>query len=60
MSLFGPRDIQGYCVKCRETVDMEGVEETVMFNKKKAWKGTCSQCGKTLFRIKPEPREGMW
>jgi hypothetical protein len=60
MSLLGPRDIKGYCVKCREMVDMTGCEEAVMKNKKKAWKGSCTQCGKTLFKIKAESREGMW
>jgi len=41
-------------------VDMEQEENFVMKNKKKAVKGTCSQCGATLFKIKPASREGMW
>lgn len=60
MSLLNPRDIRGYCVKCRETVDMRNIEEAEMSNKKKAWKGSCSKCGSTLFKIKAESREGMW
>ncbi len=51
---------KAYCVRCREMVDMDNEEDFVMSNKKKAIKGTCSQCGATLFRIKPSPREGMW
>ena len=51
---------KGYCVKCRHIVDMQKEEEVEMKNGKKAIKGECSECGKTLFRIKAESREGMW
>jgi hypothetical protein len=50
----------GYCVKCRERVDMEEEENVTMRNKKKAIRGKCSICGTTIFRIKPQKREGMW
>jgi hypothetical protein len=54
------RDVKAYCVRCRETVDMEQIVTVTMKNGKKAWKGTCSQCGAVLFKIKPSSREGMW
>ena len=52
--------VTGYCVKCRQTVEMQRTEDFEMKNKKKAIKGVCANCGKTLFRIKRESREGMW
>ncbi|MCD6496012.1 MAG: hypothetical protein J7K54_01960 [Candidatus Aenigmarchaeota archaeon] len=62
MSLFNLRqeEIEAYCVRCRKTVLMKNIEDYEMKNGKKAWKGTCSECGAVLFRIKPAPREGMW
>ena len=60
MSLFKRENVKGYCVACRETVDMHNLEEVEMRNKKKAWKGTCSECGKPLYKIKAESQEGMW
>ena len=60
MSLFKHLDVKGYCVACRETVSIDHLEEVEMKNKKKAWKGTCSQCGKPMFKIKAESHEGMW
>ena len=53
-------DIKAYCVKCREMVDMKQPEDFEMSNGKKALKGKCSECGSTLFKIKPSSREGMW
>jgi len=50
----------GYCVKCRQRVEMVEVEEVTMRNNKKAEKGKCPSCGKYLYRIKTESREGMW
>jgi len=53
-------EIKAYCVRCREMVVMDHPQDYVMKNGKKAWKGKCSQCGATVFRIKPSPHEGMW
>jgi predicted RNA-binding Zn-ribbon protein involved in translation (DUF1610 family) len=52
--------VKGYCVKCRKVVEMNDLEDAEFSNGKKAVKGTCPVCGKTLYRIKPESREGMW
>ncbi len=57
---FGDLDVSGYCVRCRSRVKMKKIEEVVMSNKKKAYKGVCSECGATIYRIRPESREGMW
>ena len=50
----------GYCVKCREKVDMTDEEKVRMRNGKKAIKGKCSVCGTEIYKIRPESREGMW
>ncbi len=41
-------------------VDMQKTEDVTMNNGKLALKGVCSECGKTLYRIKPASKEGMW
>ncbi len=51
---------KAYCVKCRETVDMEQEEDFEMRNGKQALKGKCSECGTTLFKIKPAPKGNLW
>jgi hypothetical protein len=57
----GPEaDARGYCVKCRKMVDMVKLTDAEFSNGKKAYKGECFICGKTLYKIKPESREGMW
>jgi hypothetical protein len=63
MSWFKAKDAtepRGYCVKCRKMVDMNNVEDAEFSNGKKAIKGSCCVCGKTLYKIKQENREGMW
>ncbi len=42
---------RGYCVKCRESVDMKEAKEITTKNGKKAMSGTCPTCGTTVFRF---------
>ena len=44
---------QGYCVKCREKVEMKGAEKITMKNGKPAMKGKCGKCGTAVFKILP-------
>ena len=53
-------DVRAYCVKCRKTVDMIRISDAEFSNGKKAFRGSCCVCGKTLYRIKQDKREGMW
>ena len=50
----------GYCVKCREKVEMTDEEDIVMRNGKKAIKGKCTNCGTELFRIKHAKKPDYW
>ncbi len=51
---------EGYCVRCRERVEMKKEEECTMKNGKHAIKGECRQCGAEMYKIKAESHEGMW
>ena len=42
---------QAYCVKCREKVDIQHPEKTVLKNGRPATKGVCGTCGTGVFRI---------
>ena len=41
---------QGYCMRCRETVDRENVQEVVFQNGRDASRGNCARCGTPVFR----------
>jgi len=51
---------EGFCVKCRERVELSGEEEFEMRNGKKAIKGVCSRCGTRVFKIKPDKKADYW
>jgi len=51
---------EGYCVKCRERVDMTGEEQVEMKNGKKAIRGSCSRCGTPIYRIKQDRKADYW
>ncbi|MBN2330325.1 MAG: hypothetical protein JXC85_00775 [Candidatus Aenigmarchaeota archaeon] len=51
---------EGYCVKCRERVDVDKEQEFVMKNGKKAIKGECSRCGTVVYVIKRSPKPNFW
>ena len=42
---------QGYCVKCKKKVEIEGAKKNTMKNGKPATQGKCGKCGTKVFRI---------
>ena len=50
----------GYCVKCRERVELSNEEKTEMKNGKMAIKGTCQRCGTSVFVILRPPKPDYW
>jgi hypothetical protein len=50
----------GYCVKCRERVDLDKEEKYEMKNGKKAIKGVCSKCGTSVFVILRSTKPDYW
>ena len=43
--------MSGYCVKCRESREIQQPEQITMKNGRPATRGTCGQCGTTMIRI---------
>jgi uncharacterized Zn finger protein (UPF0148 family) len=43
--------MEAYCVKCKSKKEMKDAQEVTLKNGKKAMKGTCPDCGTSLFRI---------
>ena len=41
----------GYCMKCRKSREIRNSEQVTMKNGRTATKGTCGQCGTTIFRM---------
>ncbi len=41
-----------YCVKCRQSREVENAQATEFKNGKPAWKGTCPVCGRDMYRIR--------
>ncbi len=41
----------GYCLKCRESHEIQNSQQVTMKNGRAATKGTGGQCGTTMFRI---------
>ncbi|CEG11730.1 conserved hypothetical protein [groundwater metagenome] len=39
----------GYCVKCKEKVDIKGAKEVTMKNGRNAMSGTCPKCETKVF-----------
>ena len=50
----------GYCVKCREKVELKKEEDFEMKNGKPAIKGECPECGTAVFVIKRPPKPDYW
>jgi len=42
--------IEGWCMKCKQKVEMIDAEETIMKNGRKAMKGRC-ECGTKMFKM---------
>ncbi len=41
----------GYCMKCRERREIQNAQPVTMKNGRSATRGTCVECGSTMFRI---------
>ena len=41
----------GYCLKCRESREIQNAQQVTMKNGRPATRGACGQCGATMFRI---------
>ena len=41
----------GYCVKCRETREIQNAEQVTMKNGRPATRGTCPVCNTGMYRI---------
>ena len=41
----------GYCVKCRETREIQNAEQVTMKNGRPATRGTCPVCNTSMYRI---------
>ena len=41
----------GYCLKCRESREIRSPQQVTMKNGRLATKGTCGECGTTMYRI---------
>ena len=50
--------VEGYCVKCKAKREIKEGKEVVMKRKGgktgRAMKGTCPECGTTMYRILPK------
>ena len=42
---------EGYCVKCKAKREIQGANEIIMKNGRKALKGTCPVCSTGMFKI---------
>ena len=41
----------GYCMKCRESREIQEAQQVTMKNGRPATRGKCGECGATMFRI---------
>ncbi len=45
--------VQGYCVKCKASVEIADGKETTTKNGRKMMKGKCPSCGTTVCKFLP-------
>ena len=43
--------VTGYCLKCKEHREIQDAQAVTMKNGRASTRGTCGECGKTMFRI---------
>ena len=43
--------VSGYCLKCKTQREIKGAQAITMKNGKPATKGSCPNCGTTIFKI---------
>ena len=41
----------GYCLRCRESREIQGAQPVTMKNGRPATRGKCGECGATMFRM---------
>ena len=41
----------GYCLKCRESREIQNAQAITMRNGRPASRGKCGECGATMFRL---------
>ena len=41
----------GYCMKCRESREIQNAQAVTMKNGRPATRGNCAECGATMFRM---------
>ena len=50
--------VTGFCLKCRESRDIQEPEQVILKNNRSAVRGTCAVCGTGMFRIGRAPERG--
>jgi len=46
----------GFCVRCKQKVELQNAQQITMKNGRPAMKGKCSKCGTSVFRILPSKK----
>jgi len=46
----------GFCVRCKQTRTLTGIEKITLKNGRPAIKGKCEKCGTSVFRILPSKK----
>ena len=47
----GTIPMTGYCLRCRVSREIQGARQVTMKNGRAASRGTCGECGTTMFRM---------
>lgn len=45
---------EAYCVKCQDSIEIEGAEKVTLKNGQPAMQGDCPACGTQVFRMLPD------
>ena len=51
LAIWRMEKMTGYCVKCRETREIQNAEQVTMKNGRPATRGTCPVCNTGMYRI---------
>ncbi len=44
--------MQGYCINCKTLKEIEDPQDVTLKNGRKAYKGKCPDCGRTIYKLK--------
>ena len=47
----GTIPMTGYCLRCRESREIQSAQQVTMKNGRPATRGKCGECGATMFRM---------